>query len=66
MSDLFVIGFVEAHKVGPSETGGIRRPSPHRERVLEELHGIGGKVLKTSLSHEDAAILQAALSAARR
>jgi uncharacterized membrane protein len=43
----------------------VRRPSPNRDRVLEELRGIGGKILKTSVSHEDAAILQAALSAAK-
>ena len=43
----------------------VRRPSPDRERVLKELNGIGGKILKTSVSHEDAAKLQAALSAAR-
>lgn len=43
----------------------VRRPSPDRERVLKELEGIGGKILKTSVSHEDAARLQAALSAAR-
>jgi uncharacterized membrane protein len=42
----------------------VRRPSPNRERVLE-LRGIGGKILKTLVSHENAAILQAALSAAR-
>jgi uncharacterized membrane protein len=43
----------------------IRRLSPDRDRVLEELKGSGGKILKTSLSHEDEAIIQAALSAAR-
>ena len=43
----------------------VRRPSPDRERVLKELKGIGGKILKTSVTHEDAAKLQAALSAAR-
>ena len=43
----------------------LRRPSSDRERVLEELKGTGGRVLKTSLSHEDEATLQAALSAAR-
>jgi uncharacterized membrane protein len=32
---------------------------------LEELKGTGGRVLKTSLSHEDEAKLQAALSSAR-
>jgi uncharacterized membrane protein len=42
----------------------VRRPSPDRERVLKELKGIGGKILKTSVTHEDAAKLQAALSAA--
>ena len=35
------------------------------DKVLEELKGTGGKVLKTSLSHEDEARLQAALDAAR-
>lgn len=43
----------------------VRRPSPDRERVLKKLNGIGGKILKTSVSHEDAAKLQAALNAAR-
>jgi uncharacterized membrane protein len=33
------------------------------DKVLEELRGTGGTVLKTSLSHEDEAKLQAALSA---
>ena len=35
------------------------------DKVLDELKGSGGKVLKTSLSHEDEAKLQAALSAAK-
>jgi uncharacterized membrane protein len=35
------------------------------DRVLEELKGTGGRILKTSLSHEDESKLQAALSAAR-
>ncbi len=43
----------------------VRKATPDKERVLEELKGIGGKILKTSLSHEDEAKLQAALSAAR-
>jgi uncharacterized membrane protein len=43
----------------------LRRATPDRDRVLEELKGTGGKILKTSLSHEDQAILQAVLSAAR-
>jgi uncharacterized membrane protein len=33
------------------------------DKVLEELRGTGGTVLKTSLSHEDEAKLQAAISA---
>ena len=33
------------------------------DKVLEELRGTGGKVIKTSLTHEDEAKLQAALSA---
>ena len=41
----------------------IRRPTPYRDKVLEELKGTGGKILKTSLSHEDEGKLQAALSA---
>ncbi|EFL49816.1 membrane protein of uknown function UCP014873 [Solidesulfovibrio fructosivorans JJ]] len=35
------------------------------DKVLEELKGTGGKVLQTSLSHEDQDKLQAALSAAQ-
>ena len=35
------------------------------DKVLEELRGSGGKVMKTSLSHDDEAKLQAALSAAK-
>ena len=42
--------FVLARKVTP-------------DKVLDEIKGTGGKILKTSLSHEDEAKLQAALSA---
>ena len=42
----------------------VRKSTP--ERVLEEIKGTGGRVLRTSLNHEDEAKLQAALSAARR
>jgi len=42
-----------------------RSPTPDRERLLEELKGLGGKILMTSLSHEDQARLQAALSAGK-
>jgi len=41
----------------------VRKSTP--DKVLEELKGSGGKVLKTSLSHEDKATLQSALSAAK-
>ena len=34
------------------------------DKVLDEMKGSGGKILKTSLSHDDEAKLQAALSAA--
>jgi uncharacterized membrane protein len=41
----------------------VRKTTP--DKVLEELKGTGGTILKTSLSHDDEAKLQAALSAAR-
>jgi uncharacterized membrane protein len=40
-------------------------PTPHRDKLLEELKGTGGKILRITLSHEDQSALQAALSAAR-
>src|ERR1700721_1348990 len=40
-----------------------RRPTSDKDRVLEELKGLGGKIFTTSLSHEDEARLQAALNA---
>ena len=39
-----------------------RKATP--DKVLEEIKGTGGTILQTSLSHEDEAKLQAALSAA--
>ena len=42
-----------------------RSPTPDRERLLEELKGLGGKILMTSLSYGDEARLQAALSATK-
>jgi hypothetical protein len=36
------------------------------DKVLDEVKGTGGKILKTSLSHDDEAKLQAALSAAKK
>jgi len=41
----------------------VRKATP--DKVLEELAGTGGTVLKTSLSHDDEARLQAALSGAK-
>ncbi|HMN74756.1 MAG TPA: DUF1269 domain-containing protein [Burkholderiaceae bacterium] len=35
------------------------------DKVMEELQGTGGKILKTSLTHEDEAKLQAVLSATK-
>jgi len=40
-----------------------RSPTPDRDRMLEELKGLGGTILMTSLSYEDEIRLQAALSA---
>jgi uncharacterized membrane protein len=42
----------------------VRKATP--DKVLEEVQGSGGKVLKTSLSHEKEAKLQAALDAAKK
>jgi uncharacterized membrane protein len=39
----------------------VRKATP--DKVLEEIKGTGGKVLKTSLSHDDEVKLQAALGA---
>lgn len=41
----------------------VRKATP--DKVLEELQGYGGKVLQTSLTREDEAILQAALNTSR-
>ena len=41
----------------------VRKVTP--DELLEELKGTGGRVLKTSLTHEDEAKLQAALSTAK-
>lgn len=42
----------------------VRKATP--DKVLAELKGTGGTILKASLSHEDEAKLQAALDAAKR
>jgi uncharacterized membrane protein len=41
----------------------VRKVTP--DKVLEQLQGTGGKVLQTSLSHEDETKLQASLSAGK-
>ena len=41
----------------------VRKATP--DKVLEELKGMGGKILKTSLTHENETKLQAALSASK-
>jgi uncharacterized membrane protein len=41
----------------------VRKATP--DKVLEEIKGTGGKILKTSLSHDDETKLQAALDAAK-
>jgi uncharacterized membrane protein len=41
----------------------VRKATP--DKVLDEIKGTGGNILKTSLSHDDEAKLQAALSAAK-
>jgi len=40
----------------------VRNATPAPDKVLEELKGTGGTILKTSLSHEDESRLQAALN----
>jgi len=42
----------------------VRSATP--DKVLEELQGTGGKILKTSLTHENEAKLQAALDQAKK
>ena len=42
----------------------VRKSTP--DRVLEEVKGLGGKILRTSLTHEDETKLQTALNAAKQ
>ena len=55
---------------GKHETGQLDAICPGAKgntgRVLDEIKGTGGKVLQTSLSHEDEAKLKAALSAPKQ
>lgn len=63
IDDHFMKTFTSMLTVGNSALFVLTRtPTPSKDRLLEELRGLGGKVLMTSLSHEDTARLQAALS----
>lgn len=42
----------------------VRRAEP--DKVLDELKGTGGEILKASLSHDDETKLQTALNAAKQ
>jgi uncharacterized membrane protein len=62
INDTFMKELAETLKPGSSTLFVlVRKATP--DKVLEELKGTGGKVLRTSLSHDDEAKLQAALSA---
>ena len=62
INDKFMKDLAAAMKPGSSTLFVlVRKVTP--ERVLDELKGTGGTVLRTSLSHEDEAKLQAALNA---
>lgn len=63
IDDQFMKGLADTLRPGSSALFVlVRRATP--DKVLEALHGRGGKVLKTSLSHDNEATLQAALDAA--
>ena len=64
INDKFMKDLAAAMKPGNSALFVLVRKSTP-DKVLDELKGSGGKVLKTSLSHDDEAKLQAALSAAK-
>jgi uncharacterized membrane protein len=64
INDAFMRDLATTMKPGSSALFVLaKRATP--DKVLEELKGTGGKVLKTSLTHENEAKLQSALSAAR-
>jgi len=65
IDDRFMKGLASSMKPGSSVLFVLVRKSTP-DKVLEHITGTGGKVLKTSLSHEDEAKLQAALSAAKK
>ncbi|MCK6553451.1 DUF1269 domain-containing protein [Candidatus Binatia bacterium] len=64
LDDKFMKGIAENLKAGSSALFVlVRKATP--DKVLAELRGTGGKVVQTSLSHEQEEKLQAALNAAR-
>lgn len=63
IDDTFMRELVSTMKPGSSALFVLAKATP--DKVIEELKGTGGKVLKTSLTHENEAKLQSALSAAR-
>jgi len=65
INDKFMKDLAENMKPGSSTLFVlVRKVTP--DKVLDEIKGTGGKVLQTSLSHEDEAKLQAALSAPKQ
>ena len=64
ISDAFMKQLAQNLKPGGSALFVLIR-SWTEDRVLGELQGAGGKLIKTSLSHDDAAKLQAALDTAK-
>ena len=64
INDDFMIRLAETFQPGTSALFVlVRKATP--DKVLDELQGAGGKIIQTSLSHEDEARLQAALDAAK-
>src|SRR5262249_55291848 len=65
VNDKFMKDLAENMKPGSSTLFVLVRKVT-ADKVLDEIKGTGGKVLQTSLSHEDEAKLQAALSAPKQ
>lgn len=64
INDDFMTHLAETFKPGTSALFIlVRKVTP--DKVLRELEGAGGKIIQTSLSHDDEAKLQAALDAAQ-
>jgi uncharacterized membrane protein len=65
INDKFMKELASAMKAGSSALFAlVRKATP--DKVLDEIKGMGGTVLKTSLTHGDEAKLQAGLNAAKR